>query len=344
MGSETRRRPERIFRLLMRLLPAEFREDFGDEMRSAFRADHDDAQRGGRRGGPLRFWWRTATGILRTAPREHLDTLRGDIRYGLRTMRRRPLFTLTAVLSLAIGIGATTTVVAVFNAIFVRSIPGVERSEHLINVKPKKTHEETFLLTSYPNFVDLRDGSQALSDLAGFHGFALSLGVEANAEPEVMSAQLVTWNYFGVLGLQPQLGRFFDPEEDEGDGAHPIAVISSWLWANRFGRDPSILGRPVRPQVLFRHPRVLQPGHHRILSLRGHLTALVAGESLQHADEVLPAPAAELVAGGGRDVAGDHPPAIRHPQHPTAGKIRSMTEITPGDLDQVLAVGHAIRA
>ncbi len=144
---------------------------------------------------PSRFWWRTAAGILRTAPREHLEALRGDVGYGLRMIRRRPLFTLTAVLSLAIGIGATTTVVAVFSAIFVRTIPGVERSEHRINVKLKKAYEETFLLTSYPNYEDLRDENQVLAELAAFHGFSLSMGVEARAEPTVTTAQLVSWTW-----------------------------------------------------------------------------------------------------------------------------------------------------
>ena len=239
-----RRRKDRAFGFLLRMFPSEFRDDFGDDMRTTFREDRSDARRGGGRGGPVRFWIRTVLGMLRSAPREHLDALRIDVRYALRMMRRRPLFTATAAASLAIGIGATATVVAVFSAAFLRPIPGVESSDRRVNGKVTSQHEESFDFLSYPNYQELRAGGGALADLAGFNGTSLSLGLHPGAEPEQIAAQVVTASYFRVLGMQPRIGRFFDAREDE-EGAQQVAVLSSWIWVDRFGSDPSVLGREI---------------------------------------------------------------------------------------------------
>ena len=238
-------RHQRIFRYLLWLFPAGFRDDFGAEMQEAFEADHRDAGRGGLRGGRGRFWLRTVTGVFRVAPREHLDRLGADTRYAARMMKKRPLFTATATLSLAVGIGATTTVAAIFHATFLRPVPGVTDDRPLVNVKAKSRYEETFDFVSYPNFNDIRRGSGVLADLAGFHGQSLSLARGAGAEPEAAAAMFVTGNYFDVLGLQPRAGRFFGEAEDAGDGAHPVAVVSSWLFTERLGSDPAVLGREI---------------------------------------------------------------------------------------------------
>jgi len=239
------RRPgeERFFRALVRLFPASFREEFGDEMTSVFRDGLREAGR--RRSGTLLFLWRTLSGMLVEAARERLDDLRRELRHGLRAMLKRPLLTVTAALSLGIGIGATTTVAALFNAIFIREIPGIERPERLVNVKPKKAFEESFDLISYPNYLDLREDRTALADLAGFSGLSLSLNLTRGGEPELIGSQIVTWNYFDVLGIRPRFGRFFAEEEDVGEGAHPVAVVTSRFWTERLGADPGALGRVI---------------------------------------------------------------------------------------------------
>ncbi len=238
-------RSDRLFHILLRLFPSSFRGDHGHDMQSMLRSELREIRAERARLGILRFWWRAVTGVLRTAPREHLDDLMLDLRYAVRLMRKRPLFTLTAALSLAIGIGATTTVTAIFNAIFLRPIPGIERPDELINVQAKTRVQEGFELVSYPNYTDLRDGSTPVADLAGFHGISFSLGLAPGSEPELVPGQFLTGNYFDLLGVRPRLGRFFLAEEDGAPGAHPIAVITSRLWQDRFGGDESILGREI---------------------------------------------------------------------------------------------------
>ena len=242
MGSR-KNRSERAFGWLLRLFPFDFRDQFETEMSAAFRAEHAEILR---RGGALRwtrFWWRSAAGVFSAAPREHWDNLRLDLRLALRLLRKRPLFTVTAALSLAVGIGAATTAMTVFHALFIRAIPGIEQPDRLVNLHLRTAGDEA-QRTSYPNFVDLRRYNQALSDLAGFNGLPVSLSLTEQAEPELIAAQVVSWNYFSVLTVRPQRGRLLSAEDDRV--AQPVAVISDWLWRQRLGGDPAALGRTIR--------------------------------------------------------------------------------------------------
>ena len=115
-------RGSRLYRLLVRLMPFEFRSDFGEEMTDVFRQERRDAALEGR-GGLASLWLRTVTGMVRTAARQHLDACWQDIRYATRGLRRTPTLTLVAVVSLALGIGANTAIFSFLNVLILQRAP-----------------------------------------------------------------------------------------------------------------------------------------------------------------------------------------------------------------------------
>src|SRR5215510_2728664 len=111
-----RSRPDRIYRRLLRLLPFDFRREYGSEMEGVFRQERRNAHKRGSRLA-LRLWWKTISGLLFIAPREHLDVLRQDIRFGLRSLGKHPGFTFVAVAALAVGIGASLGVFSLIDTL-----------------------------------------------------------------------------------------------------------------------------------------------------------------------------------------------------------------------------------
>ena len=141
-------RSDRMFRRLLRLFPAEFRADFGDDMAETFR-DHREAMvnRGDGRSA-FALWWHTIVGIVRTAPREHVAQLTTDVRYALRNLRRHPAFTFISILALAVGIGANTAVFTIVDGVLLRSLP-YEKPEQLLAIfekSPRRPGVEVQLL------------------------------------------------------------------------------------------------------------------------------------------------------------------------------------------------------
>ena len=176
-----------------------------------------------------------------------METLWQDVKYGVRMLLKQRGFTLVAILSLALGIGANTTIFTVINAIFLRPLP-VEEPFRLVNVfttdERNKTAELNFLPTSRLDYLDYRDQNRSFSGLAMF-GFA-GLNLTGNAEPEQLGGMLVTANYFEVLGVKMAAGRTFLPEEDATPGANPVVVLSHDLWTRRFGADAGLVNKTIR--------------------------------------------------------------------------------------------------
>jgi predicted permease len=165
-----------------------------------------------------------------------------DLRYGVRQLARQRLFTIVAVLTLGLGIGANTTVFSVSNALLFRPLP-VSEPDRLLTVFASHVGGSRFDIVSYPDYLDLRERSAAFSGLAAHCSFGVSLRQGGGAK--VVMGQTVSWNYFDVVGVRPVLGRAFRPEEDETEGSHPVAILSHRAWKEGFDGDAEILGRAV---------------------------------------------------------------------------------------------------
>ena len=171
-----------------------------------------------------------------------LESILQDARYTLRQFRRAPVFTLTATLSLALGIGANTAVFTVIEHVFMRSLP-VSDPHELVFLTDQRSHEDQSPRFSYPFFAALRD-NQALNGTAA--RFTLTLNSAINGQVGRVRGELVSGNYFTVVGAATQIGRPLVLADDQRPGAHPLAVISDGFWRRSFGRDPSVLGRSLR--------------------------------------------------------------------------------------------------
>jgi predicted permease len=233
-------RSDRIFRRLLRLFPAEFRGDFGDDMARTFH-DHrlDTLARGGTM-GLVALWWDTVRGVAATAPREHLDLLRQDVRYGLRNLRRNPGFTAVAVVALAVGIGANTAVFTIVNGVLLSALPYKDPHE-LVLMFEQVPDVPTRFDFSAPDFEIVRGAARSFSGMAAYRNATYELsGV---AQPERVHAARVSPALFQVLGVAPAIGRALT-EDDDGQ-KRKVAVLSAGLWSRAFGRDPSMIGRTI---------------------------------------------------------------------------------------------------
>jgi putative ABC transport system permease protein len=155
---------------------------------------------------------------------------------------RNPALTSVIVISVALGIGANTTIFTLINAVFLRPLPVSDpaRLAQVFTVMPKST---AFQPVSLANYRDFRDNVREFSGLAAYQGIGANL--VGGTEPIATGGQLVTGNYFQVLGVNAELGRTFLPEEDATLGASPVMVMSADLWKRAFGSDPGVVGRSV---------------------------------------------------------------------------------------------------
>jgi predicted permease len=178
-----------------------------------------------------------------------METMWQDIRYAVRMLIKNPGFSAIAILSLALGIGANTTIFTVVNAILLHPLPvkDISRLVEVDTVDTKTlvtTANTTKLGMSYPNCQDYGKQNQVFSGLSCIVG-PLPLTWSGEAEPKQVLGQMVTANYFEVLGLTPAQGRFFLPDEDTKPGGNNVAVLSYSLWVNKFGSDPNIVGKAL---------------------------------------------------------------------------------------------------
>jgi predicted permease len=175
-----------------------------------------------------------------------METLIQDVRYGARMLLKNPGFTLVAVLSLALGIGANTTIFTLINAVLLHPIP-VREPETLVSIfstdEQNKNSLFNVLNISRMNYEDFRDQNDVFEASAAYLGAPVSLS--GGGDPEQLAGDLVSGDFFSLLGVKPALGRAFLPEEDKVDGAGDVVVLSDGLWRRRFGADPGVVGRSV---------------------------------------------------------------------------------------------------
>jgi len=166
-----------------------------------------------------------------------IDALIADLRFAARLLLKEKGFTAVAVLSLALGIGANTAIFSFADLFFWRALPAVNDDRLFTLVRG----DGLVWTTSYPDYLDYRDRSQSFAGLAAYFPVILAFG---NGErSRVLTGELVTGNFFEVLGVPMSQGRAFLPEEDRTPGTHPVVVISHDFWMREFGADPQLVGK-----------------------------------------------------------------------------------------------------
>jgi hypothetical protein len=173
-----------------------------------------------------------------------MSILLQDLKYGIRLLLKTPAFTVTAALSLALGIGANTTIFTLVNAVLLNPLP-VEQPSRLASVFTADARNQQFggvTPISDLNFRDYRDRNAVFSGMTAYLGVPLSI-TGGTGEPQQVFGELVTGSFFDVLGVKALLGRTFLPEEDRTPGSHLVVVLSHNLWQMRFGGDRSVVGR-----------------------------------------------------------------------------------------------------
>ncbi len=240
-------RAKAIYAALLRCYPAAFREEYGDEMRLAFAEQLGEAGRTGRH-AQAALWAQAMSDALTIAPKEHWHVLLLDLRYALRTFAASPSFTVVALLSLTLGIGANTAIFSLWNDVLRSPLPVVHQPSQLAMLtdpgaegalRGRSTGVREWM--TYNEFEQLRDHAEGFSALMASQSSLNTWQVRVAGELwEEARGRLVSGAFFDVLGVRPALGRVFTPADDHL--AAPHAVISDSYWRRRFGGRLEALG------------------------------------------------------------------------------------------------------
>jgi macrolide transport system ATP-binding/permease protein len=165
-----------------------------------------------------------------------------DLRYGVRMLLKKPGFTLIAVLSLALGIGANSAIFSLVDALLLRPLPVVQ-PEELVALTTSDNHSLYPHELSYPDFIDFKNQSEVFADVTAY--MILPLSLTTTRQSERVWGIMVTGNYFSMLGVRPVVGRLLRPDEDRPTGEHLVAVLSFKMWQRRFGGAPDVVGKTL---------------------------------------------------------------------------------------------------
>ncbi len=178
-----------------------------------------------------------------SSPVTTMETVLQDIRFAIRGLGKRPGFAIAAILTLALGVGAST---AVFNLVAASLFPKlpVREADRLAAIFQYENEQGYFSSLSYPAYFDYSEGVEAFASVAAYSGVPLNL--TEGGQSQRVQGELVSANYFSVLGVTPSMGRGFVNGEDRNPGSHPVAIVSYGAWRQLFGSDPALVGRTVR--------------------------------------------------------------------------------------------------
>ena len=230
---------EKLYELLLRLYPADFRESYEREMRAAFRRRCRNEPRVL---GRFFLWLSVTADTLVTAAQEHWDMLIHDIRYCLRTLRNSPAFAAAVFLTLALGIGATTAIYSLTYTVLLRPLPYSEpdRLVRIWETNPSRSIPQ--FAASLLNFLSWQEESKSFEEMAALRNESANL--TGDGEPQRVKSTAVSANFWTMMGLRPLAGRGFNTTEGE-PGTDRVAIISEGLWQQRYGGEPGIIGRSI---------------------------------------------------------------------------------------------------
>ena len=232
----TRKTPgERWYRGLLHLYPRDFRDEFGAEMARLYRDRGQDER-----------WWRLWGSLLldliRTAPSEHLAMLRQDLPPAWRALRRTPIVTATTILTLALGVGASTAVFSVVHAVLLRPLRYSEADRLVELFESNHADGVPSMRVSALNYLSWAERSTSFETIAAFRSTTRTL--TGQGDPELLNGSLVTASLFRVMRVPPIAGRPLRPE-DEQLASPPVVVLSEPFWRSRFDGDRHIIGRSI---------------------------------------------------------------------------------------------------
>jgi predicted permease len=249
----------RIRRVLLRLLnvvrPGRPEPELAREITAHLALMQDEFEHRGMTRDEARLAARRAFGGIEQTKQLHRDTRSfrwlddagRDLRHAGRLLRRNPVFTITAALSLAIGIGANTTIFTVANALLLQPPAGVFEFHRLVDIGSSPV-PGGFGPTSYPNYLDIHARATTLDGVYAYSRFPQAVSLDAGRDTAIENvfASVVSVNYFAVLGARPAAGRLFGTADSDRPGASPVAVLSHRFWSRRFNTDPAVIGRTLR--------------------------------------------------------------------------------------------------
>ena len=259
---------EWVFDLLVRAFPRHFREQFGAEMRELFKEQLRTASEESGMRGAIGLCMHTTPRMLAAALLERRDSLvawrarralprptraRGDgmlaslttdLRFAGRMLRKSPVFTIVAAACISIGSGAMATIFSAMNSLVLRPLPGASDAARLVRIERKRPGGRDGVSASYPLYQLLRSRTHTLSGIATWGKAALTLRA-GQGEGVAIYGNFVSGNFFDVLGVRPDVGRFFAADEDSVELAHSVIVVSNAFWRAYLGADPTAVGREI---------------------------------------------------------------------------------------------------